>query len=89
MKVSLHKKLSLQTDKITTEKAHRIVRRKKKKYRRVNGRIMESLWEDQFYINKDFSEHTVEKKKILFKRAKEIRESGEFTKAGYNRLNSY
>ena len=50
---------------------------------------MESLWEDQFYINKDFSEYTVDKKKILFKRAKEIRERGEFTKSGYNRLNSY
>ena len=47
------------------------------------------LWEDQIYINEDFSDYTVEKRTILFKRAKEIRERGEFAKVVYNRLVSY
>ena len=34
------------------------------------------LWEDQIYINQDFSEYIVEKKELLLKRAKEIRERG-------------
>ena len=49
------------------------------------------LWEDQIYINKYFSEYTGEKRKILFQRAKEIRERDEFDKIVYNRfvLNSF
>ena len=47
------------------------------------------LWEDQIYINKDFSEYTVEKRKVLIKSAKEIRERGKFAKVAYNRLVSY
>ena len=47
------------------------------------------LWEDQIYINEDFSEYTVEKRRILFKRGKEIKERGEFVKVVYNRLVSY
>ena len=44
------------------------------------------LWQDQIYKNEDFSEYTVEKDRILFKRAKEIRERGNFAKVVYNRL---
>ena len=44
------------------------------------------LWEDQMYINEDFSECTVERRKILFKRAKVIRERDKFAKVVYNRL---
>ena len=38
------------------------------------------LWENQIYINEDFSEYTVEKRRILLKHAKEIRERGQFAK---------
>ena len=43
------------------------------------------------YINKYFSEYTVEKIKTLFQRSKEIRERDEFGKIVYNRfvLNSF
>ena len=44
------------------------------------------LWQDQIYKNEDFSEYTVEKDRILFKRAKKIRERGNFAKVVYNRL---
>ena len=37
----------------------------------------------------DFSGYTVKKTGILFKRAKEIRERGEFAKVVYNKLVSY
>ena len=47
------------------------------------------LWDDQIYISEDFSEHTVEKRRILFKPAKHIRERGEFVKVVYNRFVSY
>ena len=47
------------------------------------------LCEDQIYINKNFSEYLVEKRKNLFKRAKQIRERGEFAKVIYNRLILY
>ena len=47
------------------------------------------IWEDQIYINEDFSKHTVEKRRNLFKSAKEIRERGEFAKVVYSRLVSY
>ena len=47
------------------------------------------LWVDQICINEDFSEYNVQKRRILFKRAKEIRERGEFAKVVYNRLVSY
>ena len=47
------------------------------------------LWVDQVYINEEFSEYTVEKRKILFKSANAIRERGEFAKVVYNRLVSY
>ena len=41
------------------------------------------------YINENFSEYIVEKRRILFERTKEIRERGEFAKVVYNRLVSY
>ena len=40
------------------------------------------LWEDQI-------EYTVEKRQVLIKPAKEIRERGKFAKVAYNRLVSY
>ena len=40
-------------------------------------------WEDQIYINEDFIEYTVEKRRILFKHAKEIRKKGEPAKVVY------
>lgn len=47
------------------------------------------LWVNQININEDFSECTVEKRRNLFKRAKEIRKRGELAKVVYNRLVSY
>ena len=38
------------------------------------------FWEDQIYINKDFNYYTVGKRRILFKRSKEIRERGGLVK---------
>ena len=102
VKVFLQKKLGLETDEITIERAHWI--RKKeggegrtianflsyKQRENVLNKYKElKLWEDQMYINEDFSECTVERRKILFKRAKVIRERGEFAKVVYNRLISY
>ena len=47
------------------------------------------LWEDQIYINEDFSGSTVEKRRISFKRAKEIRERGELALVAYKRIVSH
>ena len=90
VKVFLQEKLGLETDEITIERAHRIGKKEEgkrrtiiaeflnyKQHKKVLSKYKElKLWEDQFYINEDFSECTVEKRRILFKRAKEIRERG-------------
>ena len=100
MKVFLQEKLDLETDEITIERAHRIGKKEEGKRRTIIAKFLNykqrekvlnkckelKLWEDQIYINEDFSEYTVEKRRILFKRAKEIRERGEFAKVVYNRL---
>ena len=102
-KVFLQEKLGLETDEITIERAHRIGKKEEGKRRTIIAKFLNykqrekvlnkykelKLWEDQIYINEDFSEYTVEKRRILFKRAKEIRERGEFAKVVYNRLVSY
>ena len=103
MKVFLEEKLGLETDEITIERTHRIEKKEKRKRRTIIAKFLNykqrekvlnkykelKLWEDQIYINEDFSEYTVEKRRILFKRAKEIRERGEFAKVVYNKLVSY
>ena len=90
VKVFLQEKLGLETDEITIERAHRIGKKEEGKRRTIIAEILNykqrkkllskykelKLWEDQIYINEDFSECTVEKRRILFKRAKEIRERG-------------
>ena len=43
-----------------------------------------NLWTKGIFINEDFSEDTVEKRKSLFQRAKELREEGEFAKVVYD-----
>ena len=43
-----------------------------------------NLWTKGIFINEDFSEDTVEKRKSLFQRAKELREEGEFPKVVYD-----
>ena len=101
--VFLEEKLGLETDEITIERAHRIGQEEEGKRRTIIENFLNykqhekvlkkykelKLWEDQIYINKDISEHTVEKRRILFKCAKEIRERSEFAKVDYNRLVSY
>ena len=103
VKVFLEEKLGLETDEITIERAHRIRQEEEGKRRTIIENFLNykqhekvlkkykelKLWEDQIYINKDISEHTVEKRRILFKCAKEIRERSEFVKVDYNRLVSY
>ena len=100
MKVFLQEKLGLENDEITIERARRIGQKEEVKRRTIIAKFLNykqrekvlnkykelKLWEDQIYINEDFSEYTVEKRRILFKRAKEIRERGEFAKVVYNRL---
>ena len=44
------------------------------------------LWEDRIYINEDFSEETLAKRKELLKKAKELRKNGKFAKVIHNRL---
>ena len=44
------------------------------------------LWENQTYVNEDFSVRTVAKRKQLFKEVKELRADGKFFKVVYNRL---
>ena len=44
------------------------------------------LWTKGIFINEDFSEDTMEKRKGLFQRAKELREEGKFAKVVYDRL---
>ena len=100
VKVFLQEKLGLQTDKIIIERAYRIGRKEERKRRTVIAKFSNykqrekvlkkykelKFWEDQIYVNEDFNEYTVEKRRILFKHAKEIRERGKFAKVVYNRL---
>ena len=44
------------------------------------------LWTKDIFINEDFSEDTMEKRKGLFQRAKELQEEGKFAKVVYDRL---
>ena len=44
------------------------------------------LWTKGIFINEDFPEDTMEKRKGLFQRAKELREEEKFAKVVYNRL---
>ena len=43
-------------------------------------------WTKDILINEDFSEDTMEKRKSLFQRAKELRKEGKFAKVVYDRL---
>ena len=100
MKVFLEEKLGLETDEITIERTHRIEKKEKRKRRTIIAKFLNykqrekvlnkykklKLWEDHIHINEDFSEYTVENRRILFKRAKEIRKRGEFDKDVYNSL---
>ena len=92
----LQEKLGSGTEKITIERKEgkrRTIIPKFLNYKQpekvLNKYKERKLWEDQIYINEDFSEYTVEKRRILFKKAKEIRERGEFAKIVYNRLVSF
>ena len=103
MKAFLQEKLSLESDEITIGRTHRIGKKEDgkrgtviatffnyKQREKVLNKYKElKLWEDQIYINEYFSEYTVDKRRILFIRAKGIRERGEFAKIVYNRLVLY
>ena len=68
-------KQKLETDNRSNEEVQKLITQ--------NTEVKEQIPES------DFSEYTVEKTGILFKRAKEIRGRGEFAKIIYNRLVSY
>ena len=103
VKVFLQEKLGLENDEINTERAHRIRKKEEGKRRTIIAKFLNQkqrekvlnkykelkLQEDQIYINEDFSEYTVERRRILFKGAREIKERGEFAKVVYNWLVSY
>ena len=103
MKVFLQEKLGLETDELTIERAHRTGKKEEGRRRTIIAKFLNykqhekvlnkykelKSWEDQIYINEDFSEYTVEERRILFKGAKEIRERGEIPKVIFNRLVSY
>ena len=92
VKVFLQEKLGLETDEITIERAHMIGKKEEGKRRTIIAKFLNYKQREKMlnkykelklcldYISKDFSEYTVEKRIILFKRAKEIRERGEFAK---------
>ena len=100
MKVFLEEKLGLETDEITIERTHRIEKKEKRKRRTIIAKFLNykqrekvlnkykklKLWEDHIHINEDFSEYTVENRRILFKRAKQNRKRREFDKDVYNSL---
>jgi hypothetical protein len=44
------------------------------------------LWSERIYVNEDYSERTIEKRKVLFAKAKELRSSGKYAKVVYNKL---
>ncbi|XP_065645350.1 uncharacterized protein LOC136075841 [Hydra vulgaris] len=44
------------------------------------------LWNERIYLNDDYSERTIEKRKILFAKAKELRSSGKYAKVVYDKL---
>ena len=46
----------------------------------------QNLWTKNIFINEDFSEDTMGKRKGLFQRAKELQEEGKFTNVVYYRL---
>ena len=52
----------------------------------LNKYIEAKLWENQLYVNEDYSIRTVNKRKELFKQVKELRANGKHYKVVYNRL---
>ena len=95
----LQEKLGLETDETTIERAHTIGKKEEGKRRSIIEKV---AWESVKQIqgaeimggsnlNKWRLQwvYTVEKRRILFKFAKEIRERDKFAKVVYNRLVSY
>ena len=87
VKVFLQEKLGLATEEFTVERAHRIRKKEEGKNRTIIAKLLNykhfekvlhkykelKLWDDQIYTNGGFGRYTVERRKILFKGAKEIR----------------
>jgi hypothetical protein len=44
------------------------------------------LWKERIFINEDYSERTIEKRRILFQQAKELRAGGKYARVVYNKL---
>ena len=87
VKVFLQEKLGLAAEEFTVERAHRIRKKEEGKNRTIIAKLLNykhfekvlhkykelKLWDDQIYTNGGFGRYTVERRKILFKGAKEIR----------------
>ena len=52
----------------------------------INAFVEKKIWDDNIYINEDFSERTLGIRKELFNTAKDIRKQGKYAKVVYNRL---
>ena len=44
------------------------------------------IWKDNIYVNEDYSQHTAELRKQLFKQAREILQPGKFVKVVYKKV---
>ena len=58
----------------------------KEKQKIIDAFHKKKLWEKKIYVNEDFSKRTVEKRRELFRKAKDLREKGTKVKVVYTKL---
>lgn len=99
LKAFLKTKLGIENN-VTIERAHRTGKLDGEKPRTIIAKFLsyktktkvlkefkeKKLWEEHLYINEDFSTKTREKRKELFKKAKELRNLGKYAHVVYNKL---
>ena len=52
----------------------------------LNQYRQKQIWKDNIYVNEDYSQHTAELRKQLFKQAREILQPGKFVKLVYKKV---
>ena len=52
----------------------------------LNQYRQKQIWKDNIYVNEDYSQHTAELRKQLFKEAREILQPGKFVKVVYKKV---
>ena len=52
----------------------------------LNQYRQKQIWKDNIYVNEDYSQHTAELRKQLFKQAREILQPGKFVKVVYKKV---